>query len=351
MSAGAGDSEDRGFERRFDRQVRFAPLGAEGQAALGRARVLLVGCGALGGALAQSFARAGIGELVLCDRDVVEPSNLPRQVLFDEQHALERVPKVVAAAETLARAGGPTVVEAHPVHVAASNLPALAAGAHVVVDGTDNLATRYLVNDWAVREDVPWAYGGVVGAGGLALGIVPGRGPCLRCLFPEAPPPGTLATCDTAGVLQPAVAAIAALQAGWVLRLLARGRDALPEPRLIELDVWEGSARHLTLARDPECPCCGARTFPYLEDSREGPAVKLCGRNAVQVHGRGARPDVDRLVAGLEGRVEDLRRAGDLVRFAVDGVRLTVFPDGRALVEGTEEPDRARAIYDRFLGG
>lgn len=348
------------MQSRFDRQTRFAGLGPAGQQRLGRARVLLVGCGALGGALAQSFARSGVGTLVLCDRDVVEPSNLPRQVLFDERHALEREPKVVAARETLQRIGGPTRIETHAVHVDASNLAALAEGADVIVDGTDNLATRYLINDWAVRQGVPWAYGGVVGSGGLALGIVPGSGPCLRCLFPEAPPPGTLATCDTAGVLQPAVAAIAALQAGWVLRILGAERGGEPgtaaapgppEARLLEIDVWDARVRQLSVARDPDCPCCGARQFPFLEASSEGPAVKLCGRNAVQVHGRGARPDVDRLCAGLEGRVDDLRRAGDLVRFAVDGLRLTVFPDGRALVEGTEDPGRARAAYDRFLGG
>ena len=338
-------------ERRFDRQVRFRELGRQGQERLEASRVVLVGCGALGGSLAQMLARAGVGQLVLCDRDVVELSNLPRQVLFDEGHALASVPKVSAAAETLARLGGPTRIEPRALHVDAGNLPELARGADLLVDGTDNLPTRYLLNDYAVRERVPWVYGGVVGSGGLVLGIAPERGPCLRCLFPEAPPPGSLETCDTAGVLLPAVSAVAALQAGWILRVLAGGVEGAPPAALLEVDVWSGRVRSLSVARDPHCPCCQARTFPFLEESREGPAVVLCGRNAVQVHGHGRRPDVEQLHQRLDGQVRGLRRAGDILRFEVDDLRLTVFPDGRALVEGTEEKGRARAVYDRFLGG
>jgi len=177
---------------RFDRQERFAPLGPAGQARLERARVLVVGAGALGGVLAQNLVRAGVGTLVLADRDVVELTNLPRQVLFEDRHAAEATPKALAARETLARIGGPTVVEAHAVHVEASNLEQLAADADLILDGTDNLTTRYLINDFAVRSGVPWIYGGVVSSGGLVLAVRPGKSACLRCIFPDPPPPGTV---------------------------------------------------------------------------------------------------------------------------------------------------------------
>ena len=334
--------------RRFERQVRYAPLGAEGQEALARARVLLVGTGALGGGLAQLLHRAGVGTLVLADRDVVDETNLPRQVLFDERHAREAVPKVEAAAETLARAGGPTRLELHAVHVDADNLPQLAGDCDLILDGTDNLPTRYLINDHAVSSGTPWIYGGVVGGGGLLMPVLPGAGPCLRCVFRDPPPPGTLPTCDTAGVIAPAVGAVAALQAGLALRLLVEP-DGL-EPALVELDAWGGEVRRVRAARDPDCPCCGRGEHPWLETPETGQAVTLCGRDTVQVRGAGGRPDVDRIVERLEGVADEVRRAGPLLRFAVDGVRVTLFPDGRALIEGTEDVERGLALYDRYVG-
>ena len=336
-------------DSRFDRQVRFAPLGEAGQQRLAEARVLLVGCGALGGVIAQSLVRAGVGTLVLVDRDVVELSNLPRQVLFEERHATAGEPKVLAAAESLARIGGPTRLETHAMHLDADVLEELGRGAQLVLDGTDNLGTRYLINDWSVEHGVPWIYGGVVGGGGLVLPVLPGAGPCLRCVFRDPPPPGVLPTCDTAGVILPAVGAIASLQAGLALRLLAAPEGF--EPALIEIDAWYGEVRRLRAARDPECPCCaeGERAFLDAPDARQ--TVSLCGRNTVQVRGRGGELDLDGLEVRLEGLASDVRRAGPLLRFSVDEVVLTVFPDGRALIEGTEEADRARALYDRYIGG
>ncbi|MCB9915432.1 MAG: ThiF family adenylyltransferase [Planctomycetes bacterium] len=338
-------------DRRFDRQVRFAPLGERGQQALEGSRVLLVGCGALGGVLAQALVRAGVGELVLVDRDVVEETNLPRQVLFDAAHAARGELKVVAACETLARVGGPTRLEPHAQHLDADNLEELAEGCDLVLDGTDNLGTRYLVNDWCVEQGVPWIYGGVVGSGGLVLPVLPGRGPCLRCLFDAPPPTGTLATCDTAGVLLPAVGAVASLQAGLALRLLGGAPDAAPlVPALYELDVWTGEVRRLVLSRLEECACCGKREFPWLHAPLGRRATILCGRNTVQVRGNGSSPDLDRLGERLAGVARDLRRAGPILRFRVDEHVVTVFHDGRALIEGTDDVDRALAVYDRYVG-
>ena len=336
---------------RFDRQVRFAPLGRAGQERLAAARVLVVGCGATGGVLAQSLARAGVGTLVLVDRDIVEITNLPRQVLFDDDHAARGVPKALAAAETLLRAGGPSRVEAHAMHLDAGNVDELARAADLVLDGTDNLATRYLLNDWCVKHGVPWIYAGVVGGAGLVLPVLPGRGACLRCVFPDPPPPGTLPTCDSAGVILPAVGAVASLAAGLALRLLARP-DALEtlEPALIELDAWNGEVRRITAARAEDCPACARGEYPFLERAAGRAAETLCGRDTVQIPATDAPPDLARIAQRLEGLATDVLAAGVLLRFAVDDLRITLFADGRALVEGTEDLARARAAYDRYVG-
>ena len=338
-----------GFEtRRFERQTRFAPLGAAGQAKLESARVLLVGCGALGGSLAQSLARSGVGTLVIVDRDLVEVTNLPRQILFEDRHAREGALKVDAAREALARIGGPARIETHAAHLDADNLDELARGADLVLDGTDNLATRYLLNDWCVKHRVPWVYAGVVGGGGLVMAVLPGSGPCLRCVFSEPPPTGTLPTCDTAGVILPAVAAVAALQAGIALRLLAAPEGF--EPALLEIDAWHGEVRSVRAPRDADCPCCARGEYPWLETPAGTQAVSLCGRNTVQVRGRGPRPDLDRVAENLRGVAREVLRAGPLLRVDLGDERLTVFPDGRALIEGTEDVDRALALYDRYIG-
>lgn len=336
------------FEKRFERQTRFAALGRAGQARLEAARVLVVGCGALGGALAQNLTRSGIGALVIVDRDVVEESNLPRQVLFESRHAIERTEKALAARETLARIGGPTKIEALVEHVDADNVERLVEGVSLVVDGTDNLETRYLVNDVCVERQIPWIYGGVVGSGGLVLPILPGSGPCLACLFPEPPPAGVLPTCETAGVLQPAVALIAALQAGLALRILA-GSEPLT-PKLYELDAWDGSVRELHVGRDPNCRCCARGEFRFLREPVTRRATSLCGRNTVQVRGARVKPDLKRLAAALAGVARDVRHQGAILRFDVEDERYTVFADGRALIEGTDDPERALSLYDRYIG-
>lgn len=336
--------------RRFERQTRFAPFGPRGQARLAQSRVLLVGCGALGGVLAQNLVRSGVGELVLVDRDIVELSNLPRQVLFEDRHAREGTLKVEAAAETLKRIGGPTRLEVHAAHLDADNLEDLAEGCELILDGTDNLGTRYLLNDFAIQDGVPWIYGGVVGSGGLVMAILPDRGPCLRCLFPEPPPAASLPTCDTAGVLLPAVATIASLQSGLALRLLAEGTATKLETALLEVDVWSGELRRLRLSRQAHCPCCGERDFPFLHEPLGRRATILCGRNAVQVRGRKPAPDLAQVAKAIDGLASDVRWAGPILRFALDEHRITLFEDGRALIEGTDDIDRALALYDRYVG-
>lgn len=334
---------------RFDRQIRFASLGARGQERLSAARVLLVGTGALGGVLAQTLVRAGVGQLVLADRDIVERSNLPRQVLFEDQHAEAGEAKVVAARMSLERIGGPTRLECHAVHVDGRNLAELAAGCDLILDGTDNLATRYLINDFSIQQGIPWIYGGVVGGAGLVLPVLPGKGPCLRCVFRTPPPPGSLPTCDTAGVILPAVSLVASMQAGLALRIL--GGSDLPKPGLIELDAWNGEVRRLEARPDPTCPCCGLGKFEFWDQSQGDETLTLCGRNTVQVHRPGPAPDLDAIAARLAGVATRIQRAGPLLRAEVDDLVLTVFPDGRTLIEGTDDPQRAQGIFDRWIGG
>lgn len=335
---------------RFDRQMRFQPLGAEGQERLLNSRVLIVGCGALGGQLAQTLVRCGIGFLVLVDRDVVDWTNLARQVLFDERHALLGEAKVTAALETLGRIGGPTRLLGHAAHLDAANIEELAAGCDMVLDGTDNVATRYLINDFCVQRNLPWVYAGVVQAHGVCLPVLAGRGPCLRCLFPIPPAAGVLQTCDSAGVLLPAVAAVASIQAGWALRVLVEGSRLERSIELARIDVWNGELRSTPIARASDCPCCVQHRFEFLEAPTSRSAVSLCGRNAVQIRGGFRPPDLARLAASLDGLAAGVRRAGELLRFHIDSLRVTVFGDGRALIEGTQDTDRARAIYDRYIG-
>jgi adenylyltransferase/sulfurtransferase len=335
--------------KRFDRQERFAPLGKEGQERLAAGKVLLVGTGALGGVLAQSMMRAGVGELVLADRDIVELSNLPRQVLFDDAHAAAGQAKVFAAEETLKRIGGPTRLTCHAVHVDGRNLAELAEGCDLILDGTDNLGTRYLINDYCVQQGIPWIYGGVVGGAGLVLPIMPGSGPCLRCVFRTPPPAGTLPTCDTAGVIMPAVGLVASMQAGLALRILSGA--PLPEAALIELDAWNGECRRLVAKADPDCPCCGARIFEFWDQAQGEETLTLCGRNTVQVMRPGTPPDLDAVAAQLEQVAKRVVRAGPLLRAEVEDLVLTVFPDGRTLIEGTDDPMRAQGIFDRWIGG
>ncbi|MFT7667683.1 MAG: molybdopterin/thiamine biosynthesis adenylyltransferase [Planctomycetota bacterium] len=338
--------------KRFDRQVRFAPLGPQGQRRLEGSSVLLVGCGALGSSIAQSLTRAGVGELRLVDRDIVEESNLPRQVLFEDLHAREGWLKVDASRAALERIGGPTRIVTHAQHLDADTIEELAEGCDLILDGTDNLGTRYLVNDYCVQNTIPWVYGGVVGSGGLVLTVLPGRGPCLRCVFDSPPPTGSLPTCDTAGVIQPAVGAIASMQAGQALRVLSETPET-PKPlipALLEIDVWSGSLRRLVIGRQEDCVCCGQREFTWLDEPIGRRATILCGRNTVQVRSLAGNPDLDRLEAVLAPLASSVKRAGPILRVVIEEFTLTVFEDGRALIEGTDDIDRAIAIYDRYIG-
>jgi len=334
-------------ESRYSRQVRFTPLGEEGQRRIGAASVAIVGCGALGGFQAETLARAGVGRLRIIDRDFVERSNLQRQFLFDEADAAEGAPKAVAAGRRLARINSEIAVEPVVADLTPSNVEELLDGIELILDGTDNFETRYLLNDAAVERGIPWIYGAAVGSYGLKMAIVPGRTACLRCVYPESPRTAQ-PTCETDGVLAAVTATVAALQVGDALKILARGADSV-EARLTMADVWTGEIRQLTPpARDPACPCCARREFVFLDGKRRAP-ISLCGRNAVQIHERARPVDLADLTRRLSA-LAPVRSNEFALRVTLDPYELTVFPDGRAIIKGTTDVGVARSLYARYVG-
>ncbi len=338
---------------RYARQALLAPVGHDGQRRISRTRVLLVGCGALGSGVADLLVRAGIGHLTIADRDYVELTNLQRQSLFDEADVENHLPKAEAAAARLRRINGEVVVTPVVADVNAGNVEALVASADLIVDGTDNFETRYLVNDAAVKLGRPWVYGGVIGSYGMTMTIRPGATACLRCVFPEPPAAGSAPTCDTAGVLGPAVALVAALEAAEALKL-AVGADASLNPDLLAVDAWQCAFDRIPRpARRDDCPTCVRREFVFLDQRAPSQTTVLCGHDAVQVL---VHPPVALDLAALAARlcvVGEVNSNRFLLRFreGADLPReLTVFPDGRAIVKGTTDPTEARVLYARYVG-
>jgi adenylyltransferase/sulfurtransferase len=338
---------------RYHRQTLLPFVGESGQARLEAARVLLVGCGALGSVIADQLVRAGIGHLTIADRDLVELTNLQRQVLYDEADAREGTPKALAAAARLSAVNSSVTVDPRVIDVHSGNIEELISHVDLIFDGTDNVETRYLVNDVAVKHGVPWVYGACVGVDGRVMAVRPGVGPCLRCIFESPAAVGELPTCDTAGVLGPAAWVVASLQVTAGLRVLLGG--ALSDNQLITIDIWKGRFRAINAgAKRDDCICCGQRRYEFLDRPVEQSVAALCGRNAVQV--RAARPangiSLGDVAARLE-RVGHVQVQPFLIRCQLrdqDGLGLTVFGDGRAIVHGTSDLARARALVSRFLG-
>jgi len=349
------DNGENGLERpvipaRYSRQILFDGIGEAGQSRIIAARVALVGCGALGTVQAALLARAGVGTLRIIDRDFVEESNLQRQILFDEEDVRQLVPKAVAAEKKLRAANSLVQVEGVVEDVNAATIARLLDGFDLIVDGSDNFDVRYLINDYAVKTGTPWVYGACVGSYGLTFPILPGETACLRCVFETAPPPGLSPTCDTAGVLGPIVGVVASLQVAEALKILTGHRERVTR-KISVTDVWEGRQSQIDLPpRNPACPCCGRREFPYLEGSLGSDTATLCGRNAVQIRRKdGLRLDLDEVARRL-GPVGKVEKNRFLLRADIDACRLTVFADGRAIVSGTTDAAVAKSIYSRYVG-
>ena len=336
---------------RYARQRLFHGIGDEGQRKLARSHVAIAGCGATGAASAALLARAGVGKLALIDRDFVEPSNLQRQTLFTEQDAREALPKAEAARRRLAEINGGVAVTAHVADLVPANALALLGGTDLVLDGTDNFETRYLLNDVAVANGIPWIYVAAIGSYAATMNILPRvdeqRTACLACLFPE-PPGGSVETCETAGILNTAVNVAASLQVTEAIKLLT-GQIASMRRTLLSWDVWTGERSEVS-AGTPRATCtvCGSRSFRHLSGQGR-PHITLCGRNSVQIHEQNRSIHFEEL-AGRLRHLGDVRFNALMLRFTYEGYTLSVFPDGRTVVQGTSEIPRARALYARFIG-
>ena len=336
-------------DRRYARHMRLKVLGPAAQEQLGRACAVVVGLGALGSVASGTLARAGVGRLVVVDRDLVEAENLQGQVLYDEEDVLAATPKAVAAAARLRRINSAITVEPRVLDITARTIGAALAGADVVIDGTDNFETRFLVNDWCVKNAVPWIYTGAIAQHGQVMPIRPGVSACMRCLLPQMPPAGSYGTCDTEGILSPVSHIVANLEVIEALKLLTGQADACVDG-LLAIDGWHGEIDRVQVPRAPACPCCVLGRFDWLDEGAGADGVVLCGRDAVQVPGQGgARVAFGELAARLEplGRV---RYNEHLLRFAVGEFELSLFPDARAIVKGTSDPAIARSLYSRYFG-
>ena len=342
---------NRDEHERYSRQILFAGIGAEGQERILASSAVLVGCGALGTALAGLLVRAGVGRLRIVDRDFVEPSNLQRQTLFEESDAQEALPKAVAAERRLRLANSGSRVEGIVADLTPENARELLSGFDVMLDGTDNFEARLLINDTSIVLGVPWVYGAAVGSYGLALTIRPGVTACLACLVESGEAAGTVGaddTCDTAGILNAAANVVASMEAAEALKILAGKAHAL-HGRLVSCDVWSGKFQSIHIARNPECRACARREFTYLEGDAQ-PQITMCGRNSVQIHERSRKLNLKELSSRLARSAAHVRHNDFLLRFILPPYELTVFADGRAIVKGTQDPAVARSLYARFIG-
>jgi len=336
---------------RYHRQYLLPQIGKEGQEQLTRSRAVVLGCGALGTHLASHLARAGVGFIRIVDRDFVELNNLQRQILFDEEDVRQNLPKAEAAKQKLERVNSAITIEAHVADVNYTNVETLINKVDLVVDGMDNFETRFLINDACVKQNIPWIYGGCIGTQGISMTILPGKTPCLRCVFESAPPPELSPTCDTAGVLGPAVAIIAALQATEALKYLSGNLEAL-DPNLFSFDTWTRHAQTLRVEgmRDKvDCPTCKHGQYDYLSGEKGSRGTSLCGRNAVQITREGGDPLDFELLADRLRPAAEVSYNKFLMKVRVDEHELTIFKDGRAIIQGTHDIQAAKSLYAKYV--
>ncbi len=335
------------LEDRYSRQILFRGIGPEGQVKLAHSSVAIIGCGATGSALSSLLARAGIGTLRIIDRDYVEPSNLQRQVLFDETDAADSLPKALAAQRKLQAANSGIKIEGTVADLTPENIEDLLDGALLILDGTDNFETRYLINDYAISKSVPWIYTAAVGSYCVTMNILPGETACLACVFPDAPS-GIVETCDTSGILNSAVNAAASISATEAIKYLVGAREKMRRT-LLSFDVWEDDLAEISAATPrPGCRACGEHDFVYLAGDA-APHISMCGRNSVQIHERHRPIDFPSMSARL-GPHGTVRYNEFVLKFYRDPLEMTLFPDGRAIIKGTTDTGVARSLYARFVG-
>jgi molybdopterin/thiamine biosynthesis adenylyltransferase len=349
VAAAPGPRLNDSLQEKYSRQMLFAGIGEEGQQRLLASSAVIVGCGAIGAAAAGLLVRAGVGRIRILDRDFVEPSNLQRQTLFDEDDARAALPKAVAAERKLRAINSSVAVEGLVADLNPRNATKLLSSFDLILDGTDNFETRFLVNDFAVQSATPWIYAAAVASYGVTMTVRPGVTPCLACLLESSTNGhGLEETCDTVGVLGPIVNLIASLEVGEALKLLAGHAQAL-HGRLISCDVWTGHFQSVRVSQNPACRACSRRDFTYLQGQAQ-PHITLCGRDSVQIHERGRTLDLGALQQRLAATVSNVRHNEFLLSFRVDPYQMTVFADGRAILKGTKDPAVARSLYARYIG-
>jgi len=335
-------------DSRYSRQVLFSEIGEHGQEMIQKASVLIIGCGALGSMSANHLARAGVGRIKIVDRDYVELDNLQRQIMFDEDDARDRLPKAIAAEKKLKMINSEIQVEPIFQDLNPANIESLVNTVDLVLDATDNIETRFLINDACIKNSVPWIYAGVIGSSGMTMNIIPGRSACFRCFNENPPPPGIMPTCDTVGVLNGAPGVIASIQATESLKFLTGQQKA--DSVLIYIDLWEGMFRQLNIPQKPNCPTCGQERFDFLNCDTYSETFSLCGRNAVQIS-----PAGDSII-DLKTLKERLMPLGDVhdngffLSFKVSGYELNVFPEGRTMIKGTTDESIARSLFAKYIG-
>ena len=342
--------ENKPVPRRYSRQVLFSGLGEEGQARIINSRAVVVGCGALGALQASLLTRAGVGTLRIIDRDFVEESNLQRQILFDEQDVRDVLPKAAAAEKKLRIVNSLVNVEGIVDEVNASTIDRLLGGFDLIMDATDNFDVRFLMNEYAVKNRIPWIYGACIGSYGLTFPVVPGESACLRCVFESAPPPGVSPSCDTAGVIGPIVGAIVSIQAAEAMKILSGAHDRVRR-KITTIDMWENRYDAIDMPQPfVDCACCGRHEYPHLDGSLGAETASLCGRNSIQIRPKTqTKIDFDDLSARL-APLGSIERNRFLMRADIDGYQITVFSDGRAIIQGTYDANIAKSLYARYIG-
>ncbi|WP_338044776.1 ThiF family adenylyltransferase [Paenibacillus lignilyticus] len=336
------------MNERYSRQMLFAPIGEAGQQKLKESAVLIVGMGALGTVLANHMVRAGVGLVRFVDRDYVEQSNLQRQMLFDEEDVRQGYPKVIAAEKKLRKINSDVRLEAIVADVTVHNMESLLVGIDLVLDGTDNFQTRFLLNDACFKKGIPFTYGGAVSSRGMSAILVPGSTPCLRCFIQSADASGQ--TCDTIGVIAPVVDIVASYQAVEAMKVLVGAHDKRRNS-LVTFDLWANHYYDMKLGEPRNnCPCCQLKQYPALDRAEQDSAISLCGRETVQMAGNGPI-DLEIWRARLEPAVVQVSVNAYLLRAELpEGERLVLFPDGRVFVQGTDDLVRAKILYARYIG-
>ena len=339
-------------KHRYIRQSLFAGIGEDGQQRISQGRVLVAGCGALGSVIANTLARAGVGFLRIVDRDYLELNNLQRQVLYDEEDVKSGLPKAIAAANKLRRINSEIEIDPIVSDINYTNIESICKDVDVILDGTDNFEIRFLLNDASICFGIPWVYGGCIGADGQTMTIIPGKSPCLACLMSDGPPPpGTTATCDSAGILAPIINIIASLEATEAIKILSGNIDQVNQS-LSVFEIWNNRSRHLNLGSltdNANCPVCDQNSFEWLQGQRGSQSAVLCGRNSVQLSFPGESVDLDRLENEL-GKLGQVDRNPFLLKANIDEYQITLFPDARAIITGTEDIGVAKTVYAKYIG-